>query len=508
MKVHLLWRDRDVDFTVVRSRRYYQVEGPELSPTQQDLIRDLELDTLFDAMGGGDAVLREISRRVLVAPLRSPEEILYRQAILVDCLANRDTIKEMLACAIDAVDAEGQIWGSLFNRPESILRRSIDALQIFVACLKRLRRVAERHAEQFSSEGFSVFFSMIKEELDDGYFALVDEHLDRLKFRGGVLMSARFGQGLKGVDYVLRTPEASKVSLKERIGMAPRTEYHWDLPPRDEAGGRALSELSGRGVNLVANALAQSTDHIKSFLVMLWIELGFYAACSNLHDALSSRGQPVCLPEPVPWDPPRLSYSGIYEPCLALHSSEPVVDNDADGSGKTLVVITGANSGGKSTLLRAIGVAQLMTQAGMYVAGRSYQASVSAGLFSHFIREEDETMKSGKLDEELVRMKAVAGQLRPGCVVLFNESFAATNEREGSEIAADIVRALLDSGVRALFVTHQYTLARYFYEHRRDTTLFLRAERTEGGGRTYKLRPAEPLRTSFGKDLYQRIGGW
>jgi DNA mismatch repair ATPase MutS len=51
-------------------------------------------------------------------------------------------------------------------------------------------------------------------------------------------------------------------------------------------------------------------------------------------------------------------------------------------------------------------------------------------------------MVSGRLDEELSRMSALADHIRPASLVLFNESFAATNEREGSEIGRQVVRAL------------------------------------------------------------------
>ena len=51
-------------------------------------------------------------------------------------------------------------------------------------------------------------------------------------------------------------------------------------------------------------------------------------------------------------------------------------------------------------------------------------------------------MEKGKLDEELDRMSAIAGQITVGCLLLCNESFASTNEREGSEIARQIIRAL------------------------------------------------------------------
>ena len=117
-------------------------------------------------------------------------------------------------------------------------------------------------------------------------------------------------------------------------------------------------------------------------------------------------------------------------------------------------------------------------------------------------------MTSGKLDEELARMNGIADRIAPRSIVLFNESFAATNEREGSEIGRQIVSALLEAGVKVLFVTHQFTLADAFYAQKSDTALFLRAERAVDGRPSFKLVEGEPLPTSFGEDIYQRIGGF
>ena len=116
-------------------------------------------------------------------------------------------------------------------------------------------------------------------------------------------------------------------------------------------------------------------------------------------------------------------------------------------------------------------------------------------------------MKSGKFDEELKRMSEIADRLTADSMLLFNESFAATNEREGSEIARQIVSALLEKGFKVFFVTHQYTFASGLHAQRLKNTLFLRAERENDGTRTFKLMVAEPLQTSYGEDLYNQIFG-
>ena len=110
------------------------------------------------------------------------------------------------------------------------------------------------------------------------------------------------------------------------------------------------------------------------------------------------------FPIPVGWDSPEFTCTDLRDASLALRA-EHVIGNDVSADGKALVIITGANSGGKSTFLRSVGLAQLMTQSGMFVTAGSVRVSVCQQLFTHFIREED---PSGRLDEELSRMSTIA----------------------------------------------------------------------------------------------------
>jgi DNA mismatch repair ATPase MutS len=357
------------------------------------------------------------------------------------------------------------------------------------------------------SEGFQRLLDMVHAELDDEYFGVIDGHLRALRFSGGVLTSARLGAGNKGTGYVLRRASNPNPGWRDRLSTLVHPEgLAFTIPDRDEAGARALSDLRDRGVDLVANALAQATEHVRSFFMMLRVELAFYVGCLNLHDTLAQLDQPVCEPEPLDGGA-TFAAEGLYDASLALKLGGGVVANDVDGADKDLIMITGANQGGKSTFLRSVGVAQLMLQAGMFAPATALRASVASGVFTHFKREEDATMRSGKLDEELRRMSAIADRLAPRGLVLFNESFAATNEREGSEIARQVIRALLDAGVRVVFVTHMFDLADTAYQRHSDRILFLRAERGEDGRRPFQLVPARPLPTSYGEDVYREIFG-
>lgn len=78
-------------------------------------------------------------------------------------------------------------------------------------------------------------------------------------------------------------------------------------------------------------------------------------------------------------------------------------------------------------------------------------------------------------------------------------------KREGSEIATQIVSALLEKRMKIFFVTHLFTFAHNMFERRMQNAIFLRAQREKGGTRTFKLVEGEPLETSYGEDLYNEI---
>ena len=492
---------------VKRSRERGQgadTAAPLPSAQFEALTQDLELETLWSAMAAGDEFLYETAKRGLLSSLIDPGEIVYRQQVLGDCLEHPEIVRQMYELAIEAIESTkegGGLWHGA--SPDTILYRSRNVLELQVNVLKRLRKLADEHAGSFRSEGFTRFFAMLQDELDDGYLRTVDHHLRELKFNRGVVESAELGRGNIGRGYVVRTPRQRRWT--ERLAPGGRSRSHsFTLPARDESGFRTLEEIRGGGINLVANAVAQSADHVKSFFSMLRLELAFYLGCLNLRARLDEQGEPTCFPIPVDPAGPALACEGLYDVCLAFHLDRLVVGNTVNADGKALVMITGANQGGKSTFLRSIGLAQLMMQSGMFVAAESLRASVCDGLFTHYKREEDASMESGKLDEELSRMSTIADAIKPDSLLLCNESFASTNEREGSEIARQVVRALLERKIRVVFVTHMFDLAHGFHEQHLTTALFLRAERRPDGQRTFRLVEGEPLPTSYGADSYRR----
>lgn len=491
MKVHLMYQDRDY------------VPRQKLTEHEKMLTDDLGLNILLRAMTGGDRHLSEVCSSALFDSLQDREQILYRQQILDDCLKNPDAVRTLYQITEQTLEERRKLWwGVASHYLTSIMSSAVGLLQLMVQMLRQLREVADKHAGDFHSPGMTRLFAMLQAELTDRYFADIEGHLRQLRFQGGMLMSANIGDGNISINYKLHTLAAG-VKSRVKWHFAPRVTIH----PRDEAGANDLSRRKDRAINLAANAVGQSADHVLSFCNALHTELAFYIGCLNLYDALHAKDEPVCFPMPRDMNNWGHSFAGLYDICLSLSVPYRIVGNDADMGPRSLTVITGANQGGKSTFLRSIGQAQLMLECGMFVAATSFEANMASGVFTHYKREEDSSMQRGKLDEELARMSSLIDDARPNAMFLLNESFASTNEREGSEIARQITNALLDEKVKVFYVTHMYDLASGFLHEHGANVLFLRANRLPDGSRSFHLIEGDPLPTSFGEDLYREVFG-
>lgn len=472
------------------------------------LAKDLGLAVLLNVMGGDDLQLDVARKALLFAPTNDLATVRHRQGVMADCLANAETIRTIYWIACGAVEDKRQsYWGFTGRYPSSVLHGSIDVMGKFVKRLRALRDLADTQAARFHSHGLLELFAQLQSELTEDYLEQIEEHLSHVKFKEGVLVSGELGPGNRGVHFVLRRSLAKPPGLMDRLlGKGPPS-YSFRLHPRDETGARFLGELRSQGINVIANAMGQSTDHILGFFESLRVELAFYVAALNLRDRLGEIGMPVAMPTALDLGRAEYQCRNLYDASLALTMGQPIVGNTLEADGKRLIVVTGANQGGKSSFLRAHGLAQLMMQCGLFVAADSLTAEACSGLFTHYKREEDTSMVGGKLDEELARLSRLIPDLRPGSLLLLNESFASTNEREGAELATQIVSALLERHVRVVYVTHLYAFANHWHQTRRADVLFLRAERRADGLRTFRLVCGGPLETSFGGDLYREIFG-
>jgi len=470
------------------------------------VMSDLELDVLLNAMSEDDEFLYDVSKSALLDVLKTKEEIVYRQEVLKDCLKNPQVARDIYELTLKSIINKQKRWLGVFGRyPSSLLSSSVYLLDMYFELLEDLREIADQNIENFNSNGFKRFFSMIQRELNDEYVARVKKYLKELKFKDGILLSARLGRANEGIDYTLRRDNLASKNWFRKMLAKKQKVYTHTLHPRDDAGAKVLRNLRDEGLNEVAIFLNKSAEHIDTFFISLRMELGFYMGCMNLEEKLRELKAPIVFPKLYPIDKQIYSVKDLYDISLALIMGKNITGNSIGANDKKLFFITGANQGGKTTFLRSVGLSQLMSQCGMFVAAQSYESNIYSGIFTHFKKEEDKSMKSGKFDEELSRMNDIIDNISPNAVIIFNESFSSTNEMEGSQVASQIIKALMEKNIKVIFVTHMFELVNKFYQNDYKDAIYLRANRKEDGSRDFKIIEAKPLHTSFAKDIYEII---
>lgn len=157
----------------------------------------------------------------------------------------------------------------------------------------------------------------------------------------------------------------------------------------------------------------------------------------------------------------RLTARGLGHPLLA---DEDRVGNDVEiGPRGRLLLVTGSNMSGKSTLLRAIGVNALLAQAGAPVCATSLRMPPLAVETSGRI---DDSLVEGvsfflaelqRLKEIVVRASSPQG---PRVLFLLDEILRGTNSEERRVAVARIVDRLLASGAIGAVSTHDLEIAR------------------------------------------------
>jgi ABC-type multidrug transport system fused ATPase/permease subunit len=173
----------------------------------------------------------------------------------------------------------------------------------------------------------------------------------------------------------------------------------------------------------------------------------------------------------LPFENPDWEYPGVRGDGPLLEAREmghPLiragarVRNDAilEKPGEILI-ITGSNMSGKSTLLRTIGVNLVLAYAGAPVCARAFRCAPLEVHTSMRLRDDLEKHISS-FYAELLRIKTIIEAAREGRPVLFlvDEIFRGTNSKDRHEGAMAVLRRLHALGAAGLVSTHDLELAR------------------------------------------------
>lgn len=503
---------------------------------RQDIIKDLNLEVIFRAasrelssledsktIGKDDPYIINIMRKVMLVPLSSREELVYRQQIIKDTIDSPELMLKLYWIAKDACEdikkykenekeqknKHVENVGTAISSYE-MLQQVIHHMGILEAFLKQTQSLP-------TSMGLKTLYERYFTEFSEEYMKLLLDTMHDLEVfmnGGAVKYSAQLGPGMKQMQIKLHTLIPSGYEKRKRTQEPSGTatiKWYQKLFQSDTIVMK--EEVLLREAHSVENAIftylmgffEAFIKEMIEFFEQLHIATAFYVGCYQLKERMCRFHLPYCMPKVNDSGTKDFVFGGLYELSMALLMQKLPRRNDLFSKDMWLYIITGANQGGKSTYLRSIGIAQVMMQCGMFVAADGYESNLYDNLFMHFTRREDSAMNSGRLDEEMKRMDGIVRTVTKNSMVLLNESFATTTEKEGSMIAMDLVKAFYEAGIKICMVTHLLQFANDMYQLHPVHAMFLSAERKENGERTFKILEHAPSATSFGLDLYDEI---
>jgi DNA mismatch repair protein MutS2 len=435
---------------------------------------------------------RVFLERVLANPPVEVTVVEYRQAILRE-------LEEEPTLARSVVDLFAQIYHLL-----SLLRASRDDA--------RLEPV------RFRLDVLRAFQAVVL-QMAEG-FALARSGLSRLREAGQRIISSPEFVRLRAL--LEHQTNMASLRLEVRIGADGRVR-HLEIAGLAERKGNPFyhgplrrwldwARVAYRRYRLGAEELVdrlvmavyQDVSYDLVQVVQLLCHLEVYLAAMSFAARARARGLPVCLPKMENGTEPELV--GLFNPLLLPLTEHPVPSDVVATSTAPIFVVTGPNSGGKTRLLQAVGIAQVLAQSGLHAPCSRARLPMVDGLFASIIELDRADQSEGRLGTELVRLRTLFETAAQGSLVLLDELCSGTNPSEAIEIVDMVLRLLRQLQPVAFVTTHFLDYAEQLQRAADGAWLsFLQAEVDGDRGPTFRFIPGV-ANTSLAVGTARRLG--
>ncbi|HHX02489.1 MAG TPA: hypothetical protein GX739_07480 [Firmicutes bacterium] len=495
---------------------------PDSGP-QVECIKDLAIDQIVTITClTGD--ICEYVLSVLQQPLQNRDNVIFRQEICRDLYNYPGLLRELTQICRDYVLLKKE-WdeASARQRPKTsamqaiansldLVRDTISALEVnalycgkIVAFPEILLAVLSKY--QLQSQGLLQIQTVCQERLADPDYIRLREIAAELSE-----VAPMIGKGCEicvDIQASLHAAQAHLVRLK--TGDDDQTERTQSL--LGALFGRTAKPVEEQVVNLVLDGVTQRelvsliNEALKEVNALLvYLTQSIYATFANLADELwfyrfALKLKQVFEKEKVPFCFPviKLAADDIFD-CAELYDlfllaqdsdrrypARNIVPNDArlDVSTKGML-IQGANGSGKTTFLRAVGIAQILAQAGLPIPSRSAVISMRRRILAQFSGEDtiNAADTAGRFEGEVKEVSDIIAKLEPYSLVLFNETFQTTAFDEAAAAIYDILDIISEVNIKWVFVTHLIQLWELF-SSAHSNVLFMQTSSNDS--RRYKL---------------------
>lgn len=187
---------------------------------------------------------------------------------------------------------------------------------------------------------------------------------------------------------------------------------------------------------------------------------------------------------------------------------EDCVPNDVDlDEDRRLLVVTGPNAGGKTVLLKTVGLAAVMAHSGLFVAASAERPALVPRLDALLADIGDQQSIEASLSTyagHLVNLRGIVERAGPTTLVLIDELGSGTDPDEGAALSQAILERVLEGGSRGVVTTHLAPLKVFASQADGVVNAAMRFDLEELRP-TYELVVGQPGR-SYALAIAERIG--
>jgi len=422
---------------------------------------DLNLDQIVDAIIAGK---QQYGLKPLFnTPSNDIETIKYRQQIARD-LENDTLLENIKSFALKMINMRRYL--AMIDKLEYKYQKEgwfLEAVGIYcdaVSCLAHDLCLVD-----LQSRGLLAFREYLTGYARSGRFTSLLAETTKL---GSDLRTVRYCVLMKGNSVKVRkyedeidySPEVEQTF--ERFKQGAARDYRAKL-----SVGSGMNHVEAQILDLVARLYpdifrnldhysAQNASFLDETVRVFDQDIQFYVAYADYIARLKRAGLRFCYPQILSDSKEVYDLEG-FDLALAakrIGENSSVVCNDFHLEGKERVlVVTGPNQSGKTTFARTFGQLHYLAKLGCPVPGREAQLFLCDGLFTHFEKEENIRDLRGKLEDDLIRIRAIIDQATPKSIVLINEVFTSTALRDAVFLSKKIMERVLEKDLLCVWVT-------------------------------------------------------
>jgi DNA mismatch repair ATPase MutS len=505
--------------SVLYERPEAQVERER--PEAPDFFHDLQLDQIVEAITAGRTEY-ELAP-IFHARLHDLDAIAYRQEVMHD-LQLAPVMEAIKAFARDMRTMRGHLAlaTKLYYKLEK-QRWFLEAASLYGESVGTLARSLREAAPR--SRALRAFSAYLRAYVETEGFAGLVAQAQKLK---ADLAAIRYTLQIKGLSITVRSDDgeidesAAVEATFEKFKLGAVKDYRakfLETRGMNHVEAQVLDRvalLSPAAFAALDAYCTQRAAHLDARIAAFDREIQFYVAVLEFVAGLEKAGLRFCHPE-VSDRSKDVEGRDTFDLALAsklVREKAVVVGNDFELHGaERIIVVSGANQGGKTTFARTFGQMHYLACLGCPVSGTRARLFLFDRLLCHFERAEDIQTLQGKLQDDLVRIHAILDVATPRSLVIMNEIFSSTSLKDAVDLGRRVMARISKLDLLCVCVTFLDELARFdaktvsmvsTVDPDQPAVRTFKVVRQPADGLSYALAIAEKYRLTYAQ-LQERI---